>query len=124
MNLVDYRKVKKKSCNLGHSHGSAGEVQMCLHIQAREQSGECKLEQSQDHVYLTAARILYIPDFKIFDFKLNETVWEEFKGFETDIFLIKKRLWKAGYGPGRLRIYKMNRRGIYLDEEILPKIIL
>jgi len=71
-------------------------------------------------VYLTKARILYIPDFKVFDHGLGDFSWEEFKGFETDTWRIKRRLW-LNYGPGILNVWKANRAGVYLHETIKPK---
>jgi hypothetical protein len=68
-------------------------------------------------VDLTDARILYKPDFKFT--RGGKEVWAECKGFETAIWRIKKRLWKF-YGPGTLEIYKVNKLGPYLDEEVFP----
>lgn len=119
-NLVDYRKVQKVKCNLGHSHRSQAEASLCLNIQAREQSGECRLIQAECHVYMTKARLLYIPDFKIFDLKLNQEVWEEMKGFETSQWKRNQRLWKH-YGPGLLRVWKKGKRDIFLFKEIWPE---
>lgn len=85
-----------------------------------EKAGEIKDIQVQDHVYLTEARICSIPDFKYFNLKTNEHEWAEFKGYETDVWRIKRRLWKH-YGPGVLKVYKKKYRGIYLDETIIPQ---
>ena len=71
----------------------------------------------QDHVYLTAARICYIPDFRFFDVNDNEIQWAESKGFETSDWKIKKRLW-AYYGPGKLHIYKGTAKRINLVETV------
>lgn len=92
---------------------------LCLHIHARMQIGEVSDVQIEDHVYLTQARILYIPDFKIIE--KGETIWEEMKGFRTAAFAMKRRLWKAGYGPGKLRIWEKHRKSITLVEEIIPQ---
>ena len=118
---VDYRKVKKVKCLKDHTHRSQAEAQLCNHITAREKLGECQLIQIEATVHLTRARILYKPDFKIFDNKLQETVWEEMKGFKTQSWAMKRRLWKEGYGPGLLRVWYLGQSGIYLGEEIRPK---
>lgn len=73
----------------------------------------------QDHVYLTRARILYIADFKAWDIINNRNVWYEAKGFSTDVWAIKKRLWKC-YGPGPLHIYKGSYRKPILTESVIP----
>lgn len=81
----------------------------------RERAGEIKILKLQDRVHLTAGIHLKV-DFKIFDVKLDQEVWEEFKGFETKEWRLKKKLWKE-HGPGLLRVYYTNRR----TEEIWPK---
>lgn len=72
------------------------------------------------NVRLTAAKILYIPDFSIIDLKLKELVYVEAKGFETSDWRIKRRLW-LHYGPGLLRIYKGTAKSLTLTEELRPK---
>lgn len=104
----------------GRSFASKGERDCYEMLKLMEKAGEIEILQCQDHVHLTSERILYIPDFKIMDKRLNEIIWIEFKGFETDIWKIKKKLWR-GYGPGRLRIYKGQGLKIRLVEEIIPK---
>lgn len=96
------------------SKGEAGLHQMLLLM---EKAGEVSSIRVQDHVYLTDARILYIADFVVWDVKLSETVWIEYKGFETDVWRIKRRLWMH-YGPGKLRVYKGQRGGITLKETL------
>lgn len=85
-----------------------------------EKAGEVKILALQEHVYLTRARILYIPDFKIFDFRLNQEVYEETKGHENDRWPTVKKLWRV-YGPAILRIYKGDYRRMRMVEEIHPK---
>lgn len=85
-----------------------------------EKAGEIEILQTQDHVYLTDARILYIPDFKIFDKTIHETVHVEYKGPETAVWRIKRRLW-IHYGPNRLRVYKGSGLRMIVTEEIIPK---
>jgi len=53
--------------------------------------------------------------------KANAKIWIEFKGFETPLWRLKRRLWMF-YGPGPLHVYKMGRGRIYLDEIITPQI--
>lgn len=71
----------------------------------------------QPKVYLTDARILCKPDFKIEDKK--QEIWIEMKGFETPTWRIKRRLWMY-YGPGELHLYKMKSGRPYLYEKIIP----
>lgn len=104
----------------GFSFASQLEAAVYQHLKIREKCGEIKDIQNQDHVYLTNARICYIPDFKFFDCTSNEFAWAEAKGFETDVWKIKKRLWQH-YGPGRLEIYKGSAKKIKLFETVIPE---
>lgn len=114
--FVDYREVPKVS-HKGYSFASKAEASLYDFIKMRELAKECLLIKAQDSVYMTLARILYKPDFKIYDNHLKREVWEEMKGFETDVWRIKRRLWKH-YGPGLLRVYKRTKSGPVLSEEI------
>ncbi len=89
----------------GRSFQSKGEGSCFLYLKALEQAGEVRDISCQQTVLLTEAKIRYIADFKLFDVKLGDWVWVDFKGFETEVWNIKKRLWKF-YGPGILRVYK------------------
>lgn len=98
---------------------SKGESFCYLYLRQLERSGTIKILDLQDKVYLTHAKILYKPDFKIMDLTIDKIVWIEFKGKETASWAIKKRLWKY-YGPGPLRIYKAMGSGVVLTEEVNP----
>lgn len=106
-------------CSLGHSHGSKLEGAVCQLIQLRERAGELKLLQVQDHVYLTLARIGYVPDFKCHDLRDGKDFWVEAKGYANDRWPIKKKLWKH-YGPGKLEIWIGSHLRPVLDEVITP----
>lgn len=117
--------ANKKIEHAGYSFASKGEAALFDFLKLRERAGEIKVLQNQDHVYLTEARILYIPDFKCQDLISGEVFWAEFKGFSDKKWPIKRRLWLAGYGPGKLEIYKANYRDgliqIRLVETLIPK---
>lgn len=104
----------------GRSFGSQLEAGLFDWLKASEQAGEIRDIQQQVHVYLTEARILYIPDFSAFDTSLGETVYLEAKGFETPEWRIKRRLWLAGYGPGVLRVFKGSGTRLRMYEELRP----
>ena len=99
----------------GHSFSSKFEASVygLLKTQGHE------VLQCQDHVYLTDARILYIPDFRCKD-KDGNIFHAEAKGFETDVWRIKRRLWQS-YGPGDLHVYKGTAARPYLHEVIKGK---
>lgn len=104
----------------GYHFDSMAECSLYDYIKAQEQAGEWRLIQTQASVYLTDARILYKPDFLIEDLSINEEVYLEMKGFETPVWRIKRRLWPY-YGIGTLRVYKTNRLGVYMHEELRAK---
>lgn len=87
----------------------------------RQKLGEIKDLQCQIQVHLTKAKILYKPDFKYFNCVNEQTEYAEAKGFETNIWNLKKRLWKF-YGPAKLFIYKASGKIIVLSEIIEPQI--
>lgn len=106
-------------CELDHGHASKLESSVCQILQLRMKAGEILNIQSQDHVYLTLARIHYIPDFRCtgtdgIDF------WVEAKGYASDRWPTIKKLW-AYYGLGRLEIFTGHWKNPVLTETITPK---
>lgn len=81
----------------------------------RERAGEITDIKCQVQVELSAAKIIYKPDFSYVDIQTGVTRYAEAKGFVTPEFNLKKRLWKA-YGPGPLEIYKGDYRRPSLAE--------
>jgi hypothetical protein len=104
----------------GYSFASKLEASLYSQLKLMQGAGELVIEKVQDHVRLSDAQILYIPDFRVFDKRLGKQVWYEAKGFESDRWPIVKKLWRA-YGPGPLRIFKGTYTRLRLDEEIIPK---
>ena len=103
----------------GRSFASGLEKAVYLYLLALEQGGEISDIRCQVRVLLTEAKILFIPDFSVFDKALGETVHVEAKGLESDVYRIKRRLWMH-YGPGLLRVYKGSKTKFKLFEEIRP----
>lgn len=110
----------KKVDRAGYSFASKLEAALFDLLKLRERAGEIRDLQCQDTVYLTDARIMYKPDYKFFEVAENDFAWAESKGFSTDVWSIKRRLWKS-YGPGKLYIYKGSHTRLVLDETIIPK---
>ena len=106
-------------CALNHSHASKLESSVCQMIQLREKAGELKLIQVQAKVYLTRARIGYIPDFLCTDLRTGGDLFVEAKGWPNDTWPIKKKLWKY-YGPAPLEIWTGSHLRPVLDEVIVP----
>jgi hypothetical protein len=102
----------------GYSFASRGESECFSMLRLLERAGKIRNLRTQITVYLTRARIAYKPDFQFEDLELNETVFGEYKGFETPEWRLKRRLW-ISYGPGRLRVYKGYPPTLH--EEIVPE---
>jgi hypothetical protein len=100
----------------GRSFASKGEADCFLGLL---DNPHIELLRQQVHVHLTEAKIVYIPDFEVRDKATQEVYYVEFKGFETDVWKIKKRLWKH-YGPAKLEVWKKSRGQIVLVESIIP----
>lgn len=109
----------KKTNYGGYSFASQGERDCYQMLILMEKAGEIDFIQAQCKVHLLPG-INYIADFKIFDKKLKEFVWVEYKGFETEVWRIKKKIY-AVHGAGRLRIYKGYGLRITLVEELIPR---
>lgn len=110
----------RSTCAMGHSHRSQLESSVCQILQLREKAGEIRIIQVEDHIYLTLARIGYIPDFKCQYTKNEEYFWVEAKGYANDRWPMKKKLWRF-YGPGALEIWMGKAKGPKLVETIIPE---
>lgn len=98
---------------------SRGESDCHHYLKMLEDAGEIKILKRQPQVYMTKAQIGYKPDFLIEDLKTGRKVWIEFKGFETNEYQIKLKLWKH-YGPGTLRVYKGAGLRMEIVKEVRP----
>lgn len=107
-------------CQLGHSHRSKLEGAVCQILQLRVKAKEIEILQVEDHIYLTDARIGYVPDFKCRYVETGEVFWVEAKGYANDRWPTIKKLYKF-YGPGCLEIWTGNHRNPVLSETIIPK---
>lgn len=101
------------------SFASQGEAKCFDLLEEMEKAGKVSNLRAQQTVRLTDAGIGYRVDFVLFDEETGVDVYVEFKGFETDVWLLKKKLWKF-YGPGKLQIFKSRGGKIVLTEEIVP----
>jgi len=109
-----------KTTFAGRRFDSKAEAGLFGHLKLLELAGEIKDIRCQESVYLTDARIQYIADFSCFHVESNQKQWVEFKGLETAVWRIKRRLWMH-YGPGKLVVYKGSHKRIFIAEEIVPK---
>jgi hypothetical protein len=111
-----YRNIKSSFNDL--KFDSIGEMEHYKVLLLMEAANEIVLLGCQEKIYLSDSKILYKPDFTVYDIKKNETYWIDYKGVSTAAFQLKKRLWKS-YGPGRLQLV----RGPGLKFKILEEII-
>ena len=104
----------------GRSFASQGERALYRHLKELELAGELEELCCQVSVHLSAARILYKPDFRARCGSTGDLIWYEYKGFETPVWRIKRRLWMH-YGPGVLKVFKGRVGRIFESESIVPK---
>jgi len=103
----------------GYSFSSKLEAATYQILKLRMVAGEIKSIDCQVCVYLTKARVLYIPDFKC-ELTDGQIIYVESKGFEAARWPTIKKLW-LWYGPAPLEIYKGNYDRPFLAETIYPK---
>jgi len=112
----------------GYSFASKLEASVYQLLKLRAKALELQIlqTQAQDHIlpcitlYLSDARIGYIPDFKCLDLKNGTEFFVEAKGYETAKWPLIKKLWKA-YGPAPLEIWKGHYLNPSLDDIIIPR---
>ena len=88
---------------------SKGECRMYQLLRLREKAGEIRDIELQVSVSLCVRNVVLRVDFRIFDIQLDQTIYVEFKGFETAPWITKRNLW-AGHGPGRMDVYQAGRK--------------
>lgn len=111
----------KKTESHGYLFDSRLEGGLYGYLKMLEQAGEIRNLRVKPNIFLTEARLRMIPDFSAEHKELEwEEVFHEAKGYETDVWRIKYRLWPF-YGPGRLRIYKGRAQSFQMVEEVVPK---
>lgn len=101
----------------GYSFASKLESELFSLLKLMEKNGEITEITLQPHVELTRAAVLYIADFSAVNKKTNGVEYFEAKGFETDMWRLKRRLWKH-YGAGPLHVFKASKRGPVFFETI------
>ena len=110
----------KRSEFAGRSFASRLERDTFALLSLMEKNGAIRDLRCQVQVLLSAAQIIYRPDFAFFDCEKQQDTWAEAKGFETSDWKIKLKLWRA-YGPGPLWIFRAHRNGPQLTEVVTPR---
>lgn len=109
-----------RTSRAGYSFSSKLEGALFDYLRFLELSGDISNIRVQPHVKLTKAQITMIPDFVVFNNKEQIDHWYEAKGYQTDVYRIKRRLWQH-YGPGALFVYGGSAKSLKLIETIVPK---
>lgn len=109
---------KKTISHDGYSFSS--QLEAAVYHMLKDTFIGCEIK-TQDSVYLTKAKILYKPDFRV-TVSEDSYEWYEAKGFETTDWRIKRRLW-IHYGPGKLHIYKGSAKYPLLSETLNPEAV-
>lgn len=96
-----YNKYKNKSCtcNIGHIHDSRGEARYCDELGMLKMSGKIKDFQTQKTFRLKAYD-KHITNHRVDFFVTNNDGSQEvheFKGFATDVWKLKKKLFEANF---------------------------
>lgn len=102
----------------GKSFASKFEAAVYRLLTAEAAMGTITGLRTQHNVDLVAG-IRMIPDFSFYEGGV--LTFAEAKGFETDVYRLKLRLWKAGFGPGPMRIYKGSYKNPRLVDVVAPK---
>lgn len=111
----------RTGCSLGHSHRSKLESALCQQLTLLVRAKELRDLEAEVTVYLSDARIKYIPDFRAIEVATGCPRYFEAKGFENDRWPILKKLW-AAYGPAPLEVWKGTPTRLRLDEIITPEV--
>ena len=113
------RRLNKFGAQRTDGFASKGEASLHQILSLREKAGEIKLIKCQQRVHLVCG-IYWKVDFQFYTTKKNRQVWAEFKGFEDARYLLIKKLWACGFGPGELEVWKGSWQRPYLAEKIVP----
>ena len=117
-NREDYYRTPRSE-RAGYSFASKLEATLFDYLKMLEAGGALKGLRVQPKVYLTKARVGMIPDF--YGELDGEPTYFEAKGFETEVWLIKKKLWEF-YGPAPLQVFRYcKRNGVKLWDTVVVK---
>ena len=111
--------VRAKSNLIDRTFDSKAEMRRANMLRLLEMAGEITDLEFQPQTYLSAAQIGYKPDFRYVEGGV--TIYEEVKGFETEGYLIRFKLW-AHYGPAQLRVLKARGTGFVVQKTVFPPI--
>lgn len=123
--MTFYRRMSKPKYgnkrveHAGRSFDSKGEKGCYDLLLLLEKAGEIRDIEQQVSIDLIAG-IKYRADFRFWDILLGEKVLGEYKGMETEVWRLKRKLYTV-FGPHRLRVFKGYGLKISVVEEIIPE---
>ena len=126
MARLKYRNRRTFSALSKRWFDSAAECRYADHLYARQENGEIEGLRYQVKVPLVINDVVLgislRVDFMYFDKDLGVVVYDEFKGYATREWKLKKKLWAAGAGPGVLRVTYPRKSKVepYRHDEIWP----
>lgn len=104
----------------GGGDGSKLETAVKEIYQRSQDAGEISELRFQPLVYFSCG-MRWRPDAVYFCHARNTRVWVEAKGLSGKNYLICKKLWEDGYGPGPLEIWKGSFQRPLLVQTIIPR---
>ena len=119
VNLNSSNNKAQKQIIDGHKFPSKLEAGVYLHFKRMQQFGAIKIEKFQPKLELSEAKIVFKPDFEIFDPKFGGKCYAEAKGVKTDSYLIKLKLFRY-YGEHPLFIFEGTMDNPKLVEIVYP----
>ena len=106
--LARIKNYESCKCSQGHIHHSRGEAGWCNNLELRVRAGDIQSYEGQkrfDFVVNGKKICSHIPDF--FVTGADGSVWvEEFKGFEADVWKLKKKMFAAFFPDIRYVVIK------------------
>lgn len=107
----------KKSRGGDYLFDSRLERRLFEQLRLRELAGELSEITVKPNVRITKSKILCIPDFSAVDTATGQLRYHEAKGFRSEVWRIKMRLWR-NYGPAPIDVYVAGSNGPVFAETI------
>ncbi|MCC6695251.1 MAG: DUF1064 domain-containing protein [Candidatus Hydrogenedentes bacterium] len=107
----------------GHTFASTAEGKRYEYLREMQQRGEIRCLRLQPRYLLQPAyvdsrgrqvrRIEYVADFEYIECATGRTVIEDVKGVETQVFLLKKKLFERVFPTLQIKVVKLRRHNTW-----------
>lgn len=122
MDRLGGNRKKRRTQIDGYWFDSPAEAELYVWLKNEVSKGVYQAVKCQDVLYLSKARFMMKPDFRVTLFD-GSYEWHEMKGnYESEQWKRNTRLWKSGEGPfpgAKLTVWGKNRRGIFAHKVIV-----